>query len=140
MKLYKVFAELKDGRIFSSWSLGKAQVEYEVGKLSEAPKFLADKGYWITAFETLQQAYSYKRSLVHTRIGGELTIYEVAICGRTKEPGGVLNNGDISRGVVPDALKSSRWPNGTVMVEGVIPMRKVENSELSGIEFVRIWG
>jgi len=139
MKLYKVFAVQNDGRMFSSWSLGKAQIEYEVGKLSEAPKFLADKGYWITAFETLQQAYSYKRSLGYTRAGGELEIYEVAICGKTKEPGDMLDNGNISRGIVTDTLKSSRWPNGTVMVEGVIPMRKVESSELKGIEFVRSW-
>jgi len=52
MRVYKVVFKARDGRLTSAIAL----VEYQPGQWAEAPKWLAEKGYHLFAFKTLEDA------------------------------------------------------------------------------------
>ena len=95
---------------------GLASVEYEVGKLTVAPKWLAEKGYDVTVFRTLQDAANFVRE-------SNMVIYTAAIMGPVKEPLPFAVSWDLMHGRIVGTAR--KWPKGTLMVKGIIPMREV---------------
>lgn len=131
MRYYKVFRKIHD-RLLSSWATGKAQVEYEEGKLSVAPEWLANLGYGVTVFASLVDAVNYKKTVSGNAYSKTTPIYSVAIVGSPRGPKVIGSNYRLKDGVV-SPMNSSKWPNGTFMVDGVIPMALVTDEEVKTV-------
>ena len=72
---------------------------------------------------------AYRRTISGSNYSYKFPIFSVAIAGGLRTPGCMANNSGLSNGsFVP--LKSSSWPEGTMMVDGIIPMRNVTDAEV----------
>jgi len=125
MKCYKVVRKgYKCGggeRMTSSFVSGSAQVEYEIGKLSTPPAWLAENGHGILAYDTLAGAAR------HT--GTNLAVLECAVMGPQRELPEFCYPADLKyKQRSPSHFR--RFPEGTVAFDGVIPMRIVPESEV----------
>ena len=109
-----------DTRFRSTHVTGDAAVEYEVGKMTVAPDWLAEEGYHPTVFATLQDAVNFVRST-------DRVIYRAAVMGPVTDPLPFVSRWDLQSGRIVQS--SRKWPNGTLMARGVIPMEEVPKSE-----------
>ena len=67
MRMYKVVKRLGE-RLVSSWAEGEARVVYTPGQPARAPSWLAEHGYHITVFISLDDARAYKRDVAERQI------------------------------------------------------------------------
>jgi len=122
MRYYKVVRKTtEDGVYASSFVTGKASVKYKVGELATAPEFLAEKGYGLTVFDSLEAA-----KIHFANMGSHYThaLFRVSVVMPIREPLQMLNIFDLSLG----RIKKHGWkrfPDGTVFVDGVILMEEV---------------
>lgn len=121
--IYKVV--ICDGPIFRSALVnGHALVEYKLNKWIEAPPYYAKYGYHLFAFDTLKNAQQF--------IYGAVRSWGILKCSyRTQDVcplpikkmiDYVGNSTDITN--APSAFVSM-WPEGTVCVKALIPLRVV---------------
>lgn len=111
-----------EGQLVSLHAKGNALVDYEVGKLTTAPKWLAEKGHGVIAYDTLRRAAS-------NAGGGTRVVLECAVMGPQRElPQFCSLDGLRSGQYRPRSYNS--WPEGSVMYDGLIPMRVVPDSEI----------
>lgn len=132
MKCFKVFRRTTFGeemRLTSSWAYGQASVEYEVGKLSKPPAWLAGDAYGITIFSSLKDAIAYRKLISGSNYSWKYPIFSVAVVGSVYEPKPMAANNKLSTGSII-VTPSSRWPKGTMMVDGIVPMYEIADDEV----------
>lgn len=98
MKVYKVVRKYK-GQYYSCGARGKAVVRYQIGEWAEAPKWLADKGYHLTAF----YHYIYAKSF----IASNFRLPQPYLFEAEAE--------DIIRGQIPEFAFTSDLRNGKIL-------------------------
>jgi len=119
-KYYKFVME-KDGKFYSYiQGSGKHGVEYKVGCPAEAPPELANRGYHLTCFDSVENALACAKK--HAWFGAVL--FECDVTGvldtlppQRKGPWSVFGN--------REDLFIGKWPEGTVMAKTVTLRRKV---------------
>ena len=123
-EFYKVLTPVfgSDTKFKPAHAKGSASVDYEVGKLTTAPPWLADKGYNVTVFRTLKAAADFARGMYGKRI------FRSAVMGPVTEPLPFAVSALLHKGSIV-LSKGSGWPEGTVMVKGVIPLTEVPKCE-----------
>lgn len=123
--MVKVVRVEDDGKLVSVLALGKAMVEYKPGEWVESPAWLAEKGYFLTVFDSVKHAkkFIYRNSF---DIVAEVEIWEC-------ETDGVVDNMP-RRGTLPElgegiiSIPTSGnppWPAGTVMARRVRLTKRV---------------
>ena len=124
MIVYKVVYKNEYGELASAAAEGEARVIYQPGIAASPPKWLAEHGYWLTAFETEESARSFKN--INAPTGPcELWLAEAAGVKRQLPP--YLPLGPLSYGALLTALSTSYgWPPGTVMVQQLTLLHKIE--------------
>lgn len=124
MKYFKVVRKTFDSKKrISSFSRGAAMVEYEVGKLATPPAWLKERGYGLTVFDNLKDAAKYA--------GHSYEVYTCAVMGPAREPLPIMDIGHLRNGrLQANMYTSTKWPNGTKMVDGVILMERVPTSKI----------
>jgi len=101
-----------------------AQVEYKQNEIVTAPKWLADRGYHLVAFEDLFSAIDW-----HIMHSGELWLAEAT--GIIRLPAraidlDMLERGILKRNIVGLLFPPLRfWPPGTVMCKTIKLLEKV---------------
>ena len=123
-EFYKVLTPVfgSDTKFKPAHAKGSASVDYEVGKLTTAPPWLAEKGYEVTVFRTLKAAAAFARGMYGKKI------FRSAVMGPVTEPLPFAISAHLHKGSVV-LSKGSSWPGGTAMVKGVIPLAEVPRSE-----------
>ena len=123
-EFYKVLTPVfgSDKKFSPAHARGSASVDYEIGKLTTAPPWLAEKGYDVTVFRTLKAAADFARGMY-----GKV-IFRAAVMGPVTEPLPIAISSYLRRGALRPSKRSS-WPKGTAMVKGVIPLAEVPRSE-----------
>lgn len=126
MRCYKVVRRVGNcggkERLVSMFARGAAAVEYEIGKLTVAPGWLAKKGNGIICYDTLENAVkdSYCRKIV----------LECAVLGPQRELPKFCRIDQLEMGTYA-IYEHQKWAEGTVVFDGVIPMRIVPEKEVS---------
>jgi len=127
MKYYKVLRrQWGTDNLVSAYAQGKAAVEYEVGKLSTPPEWLNNLGYGLTVFDTLEHAVAFTGSSL-------FFIFEVSVMGRIREP---LLPYIRSENLIIGNMKPAgtyTWPEGTLMVDGIILLKRASLDEIADI-------
>jgi len=59
MLVYKIVKRLENGELVSAFISGEASIKYLPGKYVRAPRWLEERGYYITAFKEFWQALAY---------------------------------------------------------------------------------
>ena len=130
MKVYKVLQRVDD-KLFSAVVEDIARVEYKIGEYSEAPQWLQDQGYHITAFQNLIGAKSFIiDDMPCTK--SELEIYKCEardIFEKAQLPPSLTvwelqQLFELDEYILP--VRSSVWPWGTIMCLKLKPVRKIE--------------
>jgi len=130
MRYYKVFRQ-QGGRLWSSWTRGVARVEYIPGQLSVAPGWLAEYGYNLTVFNSLENTLRYRQLISGSPYSTVFPVYQVAISGTVATPGEYAENTQLNIGRI--IKTSAKWPDGTLMVQGIIPMAEVPFNEAKAV-------
>jgi hypothetical protein len=128
---YKIVCRFEpDERVWASLAAhGDAGVVYTVGEPAQAPGWLAAQGYFLTAFETLEQAARYRQ-------GFELAVITAVFeCeGLYREPlppmapPWALATRQASVRPYPGSCRG--WPKGTVMAQRLTLLRRIPEEAL----------
>ena len=111
MTVYKVVREswTESGRYYSALVDGQALMVYRIGAVAQVPDWLADRGYYATAFATLEDAQQFaKEAVPHPQIFEA----DAEACVDLPPRAAIF---DVVHGQLGSAL-SVDWPAGTVMV------------------------
>lgn len=126
MKAYKVIARTKDLKrqkyiMYSAVVRDKARVRYKKLGWNVAPKWLAQNGYHLVAFRTIEDAVKFglDEDLV------SVDIWEVELMGIIKKMPPKLDIHQICRGN-KEAVPFGDWPEGTIMAKKVKLIKKVK--------------
>lgn len=111
MIIYKFVRTDDDGRFWSALVDGKACVEYKVGEWSQAPIWLAKKGYHLFAFGSLEVAVDIKK--IHS------LDFKIFKCETVKieELPHKLSMYDLNDGIITE--NTTDWPLNTIMAERI---------------------
>ena len=126
MKAYKVIARkkrtgYKTRVLYSAIVYNKAGIRYKKLGWNVAPKWLAEMGYHLLAFRTIEDAVKFglDEGLV------SVDIWEVELMGIIKKMPPKLDIGQICYGN-KKAVPFGDWPEGTIMAKKVKLIKKVK--------------
>jgi hypothetical protein len=103
---------------------------YTEREWSSAPSWLAERGYHLLAFDTIESARKFARNNKPQVIGVEQRIYRCMAEGIKSQPLPhqlsiqVLESGKFS------FMNSGMWPNGTVMAEKLMPIKEIDDHSI----------
>lgn len=126
MIAYKVVVDLGDTfhtNLVSAFALRSAQVNYKIGVRSYAPEYLADQGYHLFVYRTLadvsQTFYPERLYKVETGKKIKLPLRPTTFPNSFEEKDYLFTSSDF------DKYSVRSWPKGTVMVEWVRLLERV---------------
>jgi len=119
---WKVFGKGYSGRLLLSVvACGMALIRYERGVKNFAPRWLREKGYHPLVFKRKKDAVLFAR-YVRSRYGGKGIIIEKVEVGKKVPLPLICSYPDLVNGeIIPTHF--DRWPEGTMMVEWVRPLK-----------------
>lgn len=123
MRIWKVVSK-RENNLYSYAARNKALVQYKIGKWVQAPKWLKEKGYYLTAFITYEQAFNFIPSRA-TR----LAIYRAKAKGIIKELPHIYSvnylssMGGFGEFVHPE---DRVWPLGTIMCKKIKLIKEIK--------------
>ena len=119
MKVYKVVS-IENGKFCSAIADGAACVEYKPDKWAETPKWLAEKGYYLTAFRDLESARNF--------VFGDTEIWKAEAEGIIEELPPLLTFSKLRlRLFLREAFD---WPFGTIMCQRIKLIKRVDKEIL----------
>jgi len=127
MKVYKVVENFK-GRLVSALIFGKAVVEYTPGEWTEAPKWLARKGYHITAFKDLVDARDF--AAFNSTYVKHMEIWQAEAEGVSEDLPAMMNPFGLSCGVLEKCPDDFLWLSSTIMCRRLKLVRKLDWKEI----------
>jgi len=124
MRGYKLVTKLPSGKLISLVAKGEAEVEYIPRKWVEAPKWLAEKGYYLTFFPTFPSSFWHGFS--------NIELYECEVQGviREKDLPSFCSLSLIEIGLVDRVgLSRNSWLKGTWMAKKIKLIRPFKTSK-----------
>jgi hypothetical protein len=124
--VYKVLLESDAKKLYSAYICGDASKQYKLGIKNHAPKWLKKMGYWLLAFEYLQNAKQYKNA-IDAMDPGSVCIYK-AEANSIKRDNLPLRYDScyVNRITEFKDYMLATWPRGTVMVDGLKLIERIE--------------
>ena len=119
--VYKIFDLDGQNNLCSLIVFGKARKTYRLGVANRAPRWLAEKGYHITAFNSLKNAEHF---LLCWRANSR-QIWECEATGVFSDMRGRCEQESLSDGKLT-RLTYVGWPNGTVMCKTLKLVKEVK--------------
>jgi len=123
MKVYKVMKR-REGRLFSAVVEGRAKVEYKEGTWISPPDWLKNRGYFLTAFESLDSALRFFLIEKTTQKSLEIWEAEVREWKRVRLP--MLDIFWLETGKISYFKDYKGWPNGTIMAKELKILKKID--------------
>lgn len=133
-KCYKVVMDTLKGYYVSSVVCNKAQVIYRVGEWAEAPEWLKQYGYHLTAFNEYYFAHAFhdRAISVNTEYNNKVfMVFEAEAKGVLTElppRANIAELDDYNRLAVPyhtHCEDYEKWPRGTIMVKQIKLVKEV---------------
>jgi len=122
MRAYKVLFSHVDGRLGSFFAPGDADTTYIPGEVTVAPQYLANAGYHLCCFDSLEVARKWDDQRWNC-------VWEVEAEGILYELPPMLAFIDYAKCFTPVPDHSCSWPTGTIMAERVTLIREIEREE-----------
>ena len=121
---YKVVRHESSDRLYSCIVRNKAQVEYKSNQWVQAPRWLAQQGYYLIFFDSFEAARNF--------ISTEPLLEEIWKCEIKEEIKNLPPRCDASNlgsGIKIESIANGRWPWGTKMAKKIKLIKKVYPKE-----------
>ena len=120
MKAYKIVMDFYAIENRSACATNRGRVNYSKREAVEAPFWLAERGYHLTAFEDIETAREWLKSFAPESLRGTWwTLWEVEGNDQVAELPPLCRLDDLGEGRLTPWGKGATWPKGTVMFRSI---------------------
>ena len=112
--MYKVVRRER-GQLVSVFAPEAARVVYRPGEWAHAPAFLAQEGYFLTAFQDLEDAVLFCNDMFDQSWPGEVEVWEAEAEGVVRSLPPNCESISLRTGTLVMLRAVAPWPRGTVM-------------------------
>jgi len=123
MRAYKVVRR-EGEKLISAVVRGRAEVEYKKGTWVSPPDWLKDRGYLLTAFESLDSALKFFSIEKITQ--KSLEIWEAEVRGWRRPQLPMLVMSRLGEGKISYYKYYRDWPSGTIMARELKLLKKID--------------
>jgi len=124
-KYYKITTEINGEQRSVAVYQTAAEVRYGVGKWVEAPRWLAEKGYYLLVFYGLKSTKEFLRGFCYTH---PLRLWECEVEGKLDRLPFQLTGDSLEHGFIT-TIPGCKFPEGSVMVKKVKLIRQIKLAE-----------